>query len=245
MRHRGPAGSLRMRAQALEECLGDLVVDLTLGAVGEDVAHVAPRGDVRDERCGVHVCGEEVVRECVGECSLACHGHLAAALFVDQQGWFGLHAAQETEALVVLALGDLAQAGSGSLGPVEAVHAEVVLAVQAAYGLTCLPDHCRDPLRVVSRVVREFRHGREQACRAGELPLCADRAGEVLQHGGMAVPKTAQRVLGSLGEYRLRGCIEFHAAAMALGSAAPPLNHAGTGSAARTTCHSVSVMSEP
>lgn len=39
----------------------------------------------------------------------------------------------------------------------------------------------------------------------------ADGTGELFQHGGIAVPEVAQRVLGGLGERRLGRCIEIGA----------------------------------
>ncbi|MEU8702463.1 hypothetical protein AB0C61_33350 [Streptomyces sp. NPDC048680] len=84
-------------------------------------------------------------------------------------------------------------------------------AVHAAYGLARTPDHCLNPVRIVPGAVRKLRHIREQAGHTGELALCANRAGKVLPHGGVAVPKVAQRVFGGFAECRLGDLVEFGA----------------------------------
>jgi hypothetical protein len=144
----------------------------------------------------------------MGEGTLAGDDHFTSVLLVEEPGQLCLHSAQEPEALVVLAFRDVAEARRRALGPVEAVHAEVVLPVRTADLLTSSPDHRLDPVRIVPGACRELRHAREKACRSGELALCTDRAGELLPHGGVAVPEIAQRVLGGLRERRVGRRVE-------------------------------------
>ncbi|MEU1543725.1 hypothetical protein ABZ461_37685 [Actinacidiphila glaucinigra] len=130
---------------------------------------------------------------------------------MDEPGQLGLHPTQQPKTLVVLALGHLTQSRISALGPVEAVHAEVVLPVRTADFLTCTTDDRLDLYGIIPGALREFRNAGEQTFRSGELTMRTDRLGEILQHGGIAVPKVAHRMLGGLGERRLGGRIEVGA----------------------------------
>ncbi|MFI8390047.1 hypothetical protein [Streptomyces sp. NPDC085540] len=132
------------------------------------------------------------------ERTLAGHRDLAPSLFVQEPGQLRLHPPQQPEPLVVLTLGQLADAGFVPLHPVQPVQAEVVLPVPAVDLLAGPADGRLDLDRIVPGPFGEFRNGREQRRGAGELALRADGRGELLQHGGVSVPDPAQGVLGGL-----------------------------------------------